>query len=89
MTTYFADGIGNIAVQGNLVRIEFVTIALPQQGQEGIKTEASHYLVMPLDGFLKGLVVQEQIRGSLIAEGIVKVHEKPSNDELSGKSSKG
>lgn len=81
MTDYYADMIGNITVTGHVVRIDFLSQVTPppqQQDtqQQGAHFQGSHRLVMPLDGFLRSLGVQEQIRAKLIADGIVKVEHK-------------
>ena len=81
MTNYYADVIGNITVTGHLVRIDFLSQVTPppqQQDtqQQGVHFQSSHRLVMPLDGFLRSLGVQEQIRAKLIADGVIKVEQK-------------
>lgn len=80
MTDYYADMIGNITVTGPLVRIDFLSQASPAPhqppSQQGAQFQLAHRLVMPLDGFLRSLGVQEQIRAKLIEDGIVKVEQK-------------
>ncbi len=79
MTNYFADMIGNITVTGQLVRIDFLSQITPppqqQSTQQDAHYQASHHLVMPLDGFLRSLGVQEQLRAKLIEDGIIKVEQ--------------
>ena len=88
MTNYYADVIGNITVTGHIVRIDFLSQVPPppqQQGtqQQGVQLQSSHRLVMPLDGFLRSLGVQEQVRAKLIADGIIKIENKelPASSE--------
>ena len=80
MTDYYADLIGNITVTGHLVRIDFLSQASPASHQQpqpqGAQFQVAHRLVMPLDGFLRSLGVQEQLRAKLIEDGVVKVEQK-------------
>jgi len=81
MINYYADVIGNITVTGHIVRIDFLSqVAPPAQQQDtqqqGVHLQGSHRLVMPLDGFLRSLDVQEQVRAKLIADGVIKVEKK-------------
>ncbi len=80
MTNYFADMIGNITVTGHLVRIDFLTQVTPPPqsptGSQETQYQTSHHLVMPLDGFLRSLGVQEQVRAKLLEEGVIKVEQK-------------
>lgn len=81
MTDYYADLIGNINVTGAMVRIDFLSrTTTPHQQQDTPQQEVlfqtSHRLVLPLDGFLRSLGVQEQVRTKLIADGVIKIDEK-------------
>jgi hypothetical protein len=76
MADYYADVIGNISVTGHLVRIDFLSQALPASEQQGVQLQVSHRVVMPLEGFLRSLETQEQVRTKLIADGIVKLSKK-------------
>jgi len=76
MTDYYADVIGNISVTGHLVRIDFLSQAMPLSEQQGAQLQVSHRLVMPLEGFLRSLETQEQVRSKLIADGVVKLGKK-------------
>jgi hypothetical protein len=79
MTNYYADMIGNITVTGHLVRIDFLSQVTPppqpQSASQDTQYQTSHHLVMPLDGFLRSLGVQEQVRAKLIEEGVVKIEQ--------------
>lgn len=74
MQTYYADAITNIAVTGTLVRIELATATLTQgpDGKQEVKMVPSQQIVMPLEGFVRSVGVQEQIVRRLIADGVVK-----------------
>jgi len=75
MQTIFADSIHNIAVTGPLVRIELATAALSRngEGKQEVRMEPSQQIVMPLEGFVRAVGIQEQIVRRLVADGIVKV----------------
>lgn len=75
MQTLFADAITNIAVTGTLVRIELSTASLTQndEGKQEVRMVPHQHLVMPLEGFVRAVGVQEQIVRRLIADGVVKV----------------
>lgn len=81
MTDYYADMIGNITVTGHMVRIDFLSRMTPpsqpqDMPQQDVLFQVSHSMVMPLDGFLRSLGVQEQICAKLIADGIIKIENK-------------
>ena len=80
MTDYYADVIGNITVTGHLVRIDFLSQEPPSPHQppqqQGAPLQFAHRLVMPLDGFLRSLGVQEQLRAKLVEDGVVKFEQK-------------
>lgn len=72
----FADSIFNITVAGNLVRIDLGVAELGAPNAEGkqeIKMVQSQQIVMPLDGFVRGVGIQEQIARQLIKDGAVKM----------------
>lgn len=78
----FADGIVNITVTGNLVRIDLGVTELGAPNAEGkqeVRLAPSQQIVMPLDGFIRAVGIQEQLSQRLIKDGIVKVQprEKP------------
>lgn len=79
MQDYFSDLIGNITVTGSVVRIDFIKLS-PNSSKDQQKMELSHRVVMPLDGFLRSLQIQEELRKKLVAEGIVskKTNSPPS-----------
>jgi hypothetical protein len=72
----FADSIFNISVTGNLVRIDLGVTELGAANADG-KQEArlvqSQQLVMPLEGFVRAVGIQDQIMRRLISDGVVKV----------------
>ncbi|QAU35558.1 hypothetical protein [Janthinobacterium sp. 17J80-10] len=70
MQDYFSDLIGNVTVTGPVVRIDFVKLS-PASNKDQQKMEFSHRVVMPIEGFLRSLQLQEEVRNKLIADGVV------------------
>lgn len=68
----FADGISAIHITGNLVRIDLMTVQphlASDNGQPVI--DVSRRIIMPLEGFVQALAVQEDIVNQLIAAGVI------------------
>lgn len=80
MQDYFIDLIGNITVTGPLVRIDYVKLS-PASNNEQQKMEFSHRVVVPLEGFLRSLQLQEEVRNKLVKDGVVTVKANPSAPE--------
>ena len=79
MQTTFADTIINIAITGNLVRLDLGTV-IPVQTQDGkqeLRVTPTQQIVMPLEGFVRAVGMQEQIIKKLIADGVLKTPSTP------------
>jgi hypothetical protein len=76
MQDYFADMVGNIAITGNLVRIDYMRLAGADSEKKQLKFEPSYRLVMPVEGFLRSLDMMEKIKQKLIDDGVLKPSEK-------------
>lgn len=75
----FADGVGNINVTGNIVRIELVSLQPQLKSENGQPVfAATQRIIMPLDGFVQALSVQQNIVQQLIQAGILTVNATPS-----------
>ena len=75
MQTNFADTILNITVTGGLIRIDLGTVTPQGQDQDGkpiLKATHTQQLVMPLDGFVRSIGMQEQVINKLLADGVLK-----------------
>lgn len=69
----FADRLINIAITGNLIRLELGTLQAPTaQGQQP-QMVATQTLVMPLEGFLPSFGMMETIVKKLVADGVIKL----------------
>lgn len=69
----FADGISAVHVTGNLVRIDLMTVQPQLKSDNGQPVvDISKRIIMPLDGFVQSLSVQENIITQLIKAGVLK-----------------
>lgn len=60
----FSDRIVGMSIQNGLVRIDLATIAgrvKNKDGQEGFKMDVTHQLVIPMDGFVAGMGMQQKL----------------------------
>ncbi len=66
----YSDRLVNISLQGGMVRIDLAVMAGTAKGkddQPAVRLETTHQLVMPLDGFVDGVRMQERLVKGLIA----------------------
>jgi hypothetical protein len=71
----FVDGIGNINVTGNIVRIDLVALQPQLKNEKGEPVFAStQRIVMPLEGFVRSIELQQNILQQLITNGVLKVN---------------
>ncbi len=74
----FVDGISNINVTGNIVRIDLAALQTQLKNQNGQPVFAtSQRIVIPLDGFLQGIALQQNIVQQLIQAGVLQVNAAP------------
>jgi hypothetical protein len=76
----FADRLVNIAITGPLVRIELGAMQLPTAEGQRPQLLPTQTLVMPLDGFVASFGMMESVVKRLIADGVLKQNERPSED---------
>lgn len=75
----FADTVSNINVTGQIVRIDLATLQPQLKSDNGQPVFAnSQRIVMPLEGFLQAVGVQQNIVQQLVNSGIVKMNAAPS-----------
>ncbi len=68
----FADGISGIHVTGGLVRIDLMTLQPQLKSENGQPViEINRRIIMPLEGFVQSLKVQEQIVKQLLQSGVL------------------
>lgn len=62
----FADRIVNLSVHNGLVRIDLGTVETYMEGGERKqRTELTHRLVMPLDGYVRSFGIQQRMMNQL------------------------
>lgn len=74
----FADGISAVHVTGNLVRIDLMTVQPHLKSDNGQPVvDINQRIIMPLDGFVQSLAVQDNIVKQLIDAGVLKKNPVP------------
>lgn len=69
----FADGVSAVHVTGNLVRLDLLTVQPHLKSDNGQPVvEISKRLIMPLEGFIQALAIQQDIVQKLISAGVLK-----------------
>ena len=77
----FADAVSAIHVTGNLVRIDLMTQQPHLKSENGQPVfDISKRIIMPLEGFVQSLAVQENIVKQLMEAGVLKRHNNPENE---------
>ena len=77
----FADGISAVHVTGNLVRIDLMTVQPQLKSKDGQPVvEVNQRIIMPLEGFVQSLGVQDNIVKQLIEAGVLKKDAQPASD---------
>jgi hypothetical protein len=65
--TVFADTLVNAAVNNGLVRLEFGTLARPEQEGQQPLLEVTHRVAMPISGFVAAMRVQQRLLDAIQA----------------------
>lgn len=69
----FADAVSAIYVTGQLVRIDLMTVQPQLKSDDGQPVvDISKRIIMPLEGFIQSLTVQDNIVKQLVAAGVLK-----------------
>ena len=73
----FADAIGGVHVSGNLVRIDFLSLQPQMKSDNGQPVvEICKRVIMPLEGFIQSLKVQEDMVKKLVDAGVLQKQDK-------------
>ena len=77
----YADGVGEITVTGNIVRIDFVSLS-PTEKDAANKPKAvfRQRVVMPVEAFANTAELMKNVLSGLIESGAVKQRPATSND---------
>lgn len=74
----YADAISAVHVTGNLIRIDLMTLQPHLKSDNGQPVvDISKRIVMPLEGFVQSLAVQDNILKQLVEAGVLKKADKP------------
>lgn len=74
----FADGVSAVHVTGQLVRLDLMTLQPHLKSDNGQPVvEVNQRIIMPLEGFVQSLAVQEHIVKQLIEAGVLKENPLP------------
>ena len=77
----FTDGVGNIHVTGNVVRLDFIALNPNQKNELGQPIyNVTQRIVMPLEGFIQSLALQENIVKQLVDAGVLKRNESEQSE---------
>lgn len=69
----YTDGVGNIHVTGNLVRLDLITLQPNLQSENGQPVyNMNQRLVMPLEAFVQAFMLQDSVIKKLVEAGVVK-----------------
>ena len=75
----FADGIGDIAVTGSVVRIDLVSLSPNERDAKGNpRAVFRQRVIMPLEGFVRMFGAVEQVMQKLVQSGIIERREGPA-----------
>ena len=68
----YAEGIANINFTGNMVKLDYAVQEHTAQSPDGKPVlSLSQRIVMPLEAFLQGFQIQEQLVAQLVDRGVV------------------
>jgi hypothetical protein len=72
MTTYFCDGLKEVTVVNNVVRLEFHRLETVQRGgNRELRPVSEFTLALPLQGFVNALGVFQKVRDQFAEQGLL------------------
>jgi hypothetical protein len=72
VTTYFCDGLREVTVVNNVVRLEFHRLEAVQRGQNReLQPVVEFTVALPVQGFLQALGVLESVRQRFVEQGLI------------------
>jgi len=86
-TSTFADRILNIAITGQVVRIELGSAQIPVDGKGDPQLIPSQLIVMPIDGFVSSAGLMDQVMKKMLENGIIKLRDDAAPEKKVGKKS--
>ncbi|TWH51618.1 hypothetical protein [Sporomusa sp. KB1] len=77
----FADGISGIHITNNTIRVDLMTLQPHLKSENGQPVfNINHRLILPLEGFVQGFGLQQQILKQLADAGVIKKQEDNTAD---------
>lgn len=77
----FADAVSAIHVNGNLVRIDLMTRQPHLKSENGQPVfDINKRIIMPLEGFVQSLAIQENIVKQLVESGVLKTNDNQAKE---------
>jgi hypothetical protein len=75
----YSDGVGEVTVTGNIVRIDFVSLS-PSQRDASNKPKAvfRQRIIMPVDAFANTAELMKNVLAGLVKSGAVKLQAAPA-----------
>lgn len=68
----FVDAVSAVHVTGNLVRIDLMTVQPQLKSENGQPVvEVNQRIIMPLEGFVQSVAVQDNVIQQLVAAGVL------------------
>ena len=78
---FYADKVSNIYVNGGTVRIDFVSLNPALQDKDGNPGyNLAARVVMPLEGFIEGFSISENIISQLADKGVINITPPKAGD---------
>ena len=72
----FADGIGEVALVGGMVRIDWVSLSASEKDENGQPAlEFRQRIVIPPEGFLRCFSAMDDLVKQLVDAGVIRRHE--------------
>ena len=78
----FFDGVGNVAVQGAVARVELMRLVDVTTGDAKPTQQVDMRLVMPIEGLLRMYQTLGQIVGQMEDKGVVRKRASPEENVL-------
>lgn len=78
----FADGISAVHITSNLVRIDLMTVQPHLQSDNGQPVvEINNRIIMPLEGFVQSLAVQDNMVKQLLDAGVLRKNDAQAEQQ--------
>jgi len=79
----FSDRVAGVSIHNGLVRIDLAAVAGPAKtndGTEGLRMDITHQVILPLDAFVVGVKIQQQLVAELAKRQAERAAAKPGSE---------